>query len=481
MLNSPGQGSPPEPFSRDVLSRLPLAEAVLSLWLYVLQPRFLDGVFQRHRGRSVEDQLTFPVLVELIADALIRYQGSGRKSFLHARDQGTLPTQTRAVSSKLGRVPLSLSAGFLEDVTAQLRALRPPAMPATRLPASRDGLTTVILDGKKIKRVAKRLKPTRRAPGKLFGGKLLVAYLPAEGLAGALAADPDGEANDIRLVPALMPRARAAIVGPRLWVADRQFCDLIQPERWTQDGDHFLIRQTAELLFHPDSERAPLTSRDARGRTVVQHWGWIGGAKDNRRRYVRRIWLQRPGEDDVRLLTDLLEETTYPAEDLLEVYLTRWTIEEVFQQITEVFELRHLIGSTPQATIFQAAFCLVLYNMIQVVRAYVAAARPEPTAVASLSAEQIFSDLRDELIALNKVLSPREVATCFPAVIGFDAVVERLKDLLSGVWSPLWIKAVNAKPRPPVKKAKGNGAHTSVQKLLVASRQQHAVRTGPSP
>jgi hypothetical protein len=105
MLSSPGQDPSPEPFSCDALSRLPLAETVLSLWLHVLQPRFLDGVFQRHRGRSFEDQLTFPVLVELIADALIRYRGSGRKSFLHARDCGTLPRQTRAAYGKLGRVP----------------------------------------------------------------------------------------------------------------------------------------------------------------------------------------------------------------------------------------------------------------------------------------------------------------------------------------------------------------------------------------
>ena len=42
--------------------------------------------------------------------------------------------------------------------------------------------------------------------------------------------------------------------------------------------------------------------------------------------------------------------------------MQRWQIETVFQQITEVFELRHLIGSTPQATVFQASLCLVMYN-----------------------------------------------------------------------------------------------------------------------
>src|SRR5205807_1781428 len=83
----------------------------------------------------------------------------------------------------------------------------------------------------------------------------------------------------------------------------------------------------------------------------------------------------------------------YPAADLLAVYLARWQIENVFQAITEVFELRHLIGCAPQATVFQASLCLVMYNVLQVLRGYAAAVAPEPVAVEALSAEQIFTDL----------------------------------------------------------------------------------------
>ena len=117
----------------------------------------------------------------------------------------------------------------------------PAGLCRTELPASLAGLAVVVLDGKKIKKAAKRLLATRGRPGTLFGGKILVAYLPAEGLVVALAADPDGEANDIRLVPRVLPLARAAIAGPRLWVADRQFCDLEQPRRFSEGDDHYLI------------------------------------------------------------------------------------------------------------------------------------------------------------------------------------------------------------------------------------------------
>ena len=276
----------------------------------------------------------------------------------------------------------------------------PPETPAEALPASLDGIEVVILDGKQIKDVAKRLLPVRGRPGKVIGGKILVAYLPRKGLAVAMAAERDGEANDIRLMPEAVPRARARVAGVRLWVADRQFCDLDQPEQLTEQGDHFLLRRSLKLGFHADPDRPARQHVDAQGRTVIDQWGWIGSPKEKRRRYVRQIHLVRPGAEDVYLVTDLLDEQAYPAEDLLAVYLKRWEIERVFQKITEVFELRQLIGSTPEATIFQAAFCLVLYNLLQVMRAFVAAGQ-EGLVAESVSMEKLFDDVQTELTAVG--------------------------------------------------------------------------------
>src|SRR5207302_7364614 len=128
-------------------------------------------------------------------------------------------------------------------------------------------------------------------------------------------------------------------------------------------------------------------SKDAAGRTVVTEWGWLGGTTSKRRLFVRRIRLQRPGEEEIILVTDLIDEEVYPTVDLLAVYLERWGIERVFQQITEVFNLKRLIGSTPQATILQASFCLMLYNVLQVIRQHVASAQPEPLRPETLSIE----------------------------------------------------------------------------------------------
>jgi hypothetical protein len=116
---------PPEILAAMVLPRVPLANAALTAWSYLLRPEFLDDLFARDRGRSYEDILDFPTFVALIRDALVLHRGSGLASFERAEEQGELPTCQEAVYAKLRRVPPGLSMAFLEEITERLRALLP--------------------------------------------------------------------------------------------------------------------------------------------------------------------------------------------------------------------------------------------------------------------------------------------------------------------------------------------------------------------
>src|SRR5205807_263994 len=160
--------------------------------------------------------------------------------------------------------------------------------------------------------------------------------------------------------------------------------------------------------------------------------------------------------------------------DLLAVYLTRWQIETVFQKITQVFELRHLIGGAPEATVFQASLCLVIYNVLEMFRSYIAASRPEPLALERLSLAKIFDDVHEELVALHRVLTAEELVAGFQTVLTVEELRERLCGLLKSAWSADWLKAIPVKPRvyKPRAKAKQSGAHTSVHKILQEAKQQ---------
>jgi hypothetical protein len=294
----------------------------------------------------------------------------------------------------------------------------------------------------------------------------------------ALAADADGEANDVRLLPRVMPLARAAVAGARLWVADAQFCDLDQPALFCQEGDHFLLRFTLRNSFTADPSRPEQAGQTAAGQAYTQQWGWMGSGKDRRRRYVRRVVLQRPGQEAVIVVTDLLDEEAYPAEDLLLAYLARWQIENVFQQITEVFELRHLIGCTPEATVFQAALCLVIYNVLQVIRAYAAVAAPEAVKPGQVSVEKLFTDLHEELVSLHRTVKEGELLEVLHDRPAAPQLQARLAALLAVAWQPSWLKAAPRKRPARAPKAKQSGAHTSVHKLLQQAKRQ---KESPSP
>jgi IS4 transposase len=180
--------------------------------------------------------------------------------------------------------------------------------------------------------------------------------------------------------------------------------------------------------------------------------------------------LQRANDEDLILVTDLLSATRYPAVDVLAVYHGRWGIETVFQTVTEVFPLKRLIGSTPQAGIFQMAFCLLLYNMIQVLRAYVAAA--EQWEAADVSLEKLFEDVERELIAWTVMVDPLATVREFGMVPSVTEVRQQLTRLLGNAWQDRWLKSVNEKSRSYRRKPQTSRGHTSVHRILEDHRRR---------
>lgn len=441
--------------SAELLERMPLAEAALLLWRWVADEEHLGSLFDRYRGRCYEKVISFATMVQLIADALLKYKGSGHQSFGRARESAELEASLTAAYGKLGRLPVALSMGFLRESADRLRTVFPEGVRRT-LPPSVRGMTPVILDGKAIKRVAKRLKKLRGAQGGMLGGRALVALEFTTGLAMAMHAHPDGDANDVRFMPELLPEVRQRISGARLWIADRQFCDLVQMEHFTGHGDHFVVRYNAKVGFHADASRPAREGRDRQGRRYLEEWGWLGRESHKQRRYVRRITLFRQGEEEIGVVTDLLDAGAYPADDLLELYSQRWGIERVFQKVTEVFGLEGLIGGTPEATIFQFAFCLLLYDQIEVVRAYIA--QRQARDAEAISMEQLFVDVQQELIAWNVVVPRQATLDHFQETTAAE-LCRHLRRLLGSRWSDRWIKSVNKQRRahPPNARHKAHG------------------------
>jgi hypothetical protein len=475
--------SAPE-FFAETLRRLPLADSVLHVLKFALDEEFLQGCYNDHRGKGYEDVLSFPSVVSILSDALLVHHGSARQSLLAAESHGALPTCREAFYGKLRRLPLALSVAFMTKASQRLNDLLP--ITDNHLPVSLQGYEVRIIDGKKTKHIAKKLLPTRGQPGQLFGAKLLVAFDPATQLIQAVSAHADGEKNDAPLVPDLLDELRRhATTKPKINVADAQFCDLVQMTHYRNEGDSFVLRYHPKVYFHAVADIPRREFVDGKGRTLVEEYGWVGSLRDPRRCFVRRITWKRTDHKDLSIVTNLTNRADgapdkktepIPASDLIDLYLTRWKIETVFQDVTETFGLRKFIGSTPEATAFQSAFCMVVYNAIMTVKSYVAASQPEPMPVDNVSNKMLFTSIHKQMTTITELVPPESLTNLIEPLGTPDSVRVFLKKRLEGLWTHAWKTARNKRPRRYGEKKKGSGAHTSVYRLLKKHREKQPAK-----
>jgi hypothetical protein len=450
-----------------VAQRLPLAEAALRLLNHVSDDAFLDDVFARYRGSCFERAITFPVFVRLMAEALLGPHGSAHQAFQQAREQGTLQSTVSAAYARLATLPCPLSVGFFTEAAARLHSIGVPATDS--LPASLADYQPTAIDGKKLKYVLKRLKPFRGLKGMVLGGKLLVAQDMASGLALAVEAAEDGEAADTPLVSGLLAKLRAQThLYDYLFVADRGFCDFNTLRLLSEGRDEFLVRLHAKCKFHGDPAVPTRTGTDDQGRPFREEWGWLGGPDNPKRVRVRMITVERASGGPLVLLTSLLDADRFPAFDLLVLYRRRWGIETMFQRTVQTFDLRHLIGGTPQATVFQAIFCLLLHNVTLIVRGYVAEGAERKAE--SVSLHLLYGDMVRELTAWMKVIGPDATVAALATTRSITQVSEfrdYLRVLLGKIWTPRLSKAKTTK-RPPKKPPRAylKGGHSSADRIL---------------
>src|SRR3954453_21074528 len=440
-------------FSAAVLEKLPLADSVWRLLQFTMDDPWLEDLWARRRGRCYERGLKFGTLARLIADALLEHSGSGNQAFERAQEKEALPVSITSAYEKLGNLPVAVSEALLEEATRRMNAVLPEIPAVDPLPDCWADFEVFGADGKAIKHVQRLLKPLRGLRAGLLGARPPVGLNLRTGLAVALVGHLDGEAGEGGLTAALLPKLAAAAAG-KPWVAvlDRLYCNLSAPQDVLKAGGHFLIRYGSNTTFVPDPGRPAQELRDARGQRIVQEWGWLGKVAKADRVYVRRITVDLPGGKSLSVLTDLLDEVKYPAEAILTTYHQRWGLETVFHQITDVFSLKHLIGTAPQAVLFQLSYCLLLYNALQVVRAHLAA--HQGCVAKRISNEKLFYDVKRQLVTVSELVDVETLLSLLGAVPTACALRANLREGLRGVWSDRWWKAPSS----------GRGGHQAVKR-----------------
>jgi hypothetical protein len=460
-------------FSAAVLEKLPLGDSVWRLLHFTMDHSWLQDLWTRHRGRCYERNLQFSTLAHLIADALLEHGGSGHQAFERALDAAILPVSITSAYGKLANLPVLVSETLLAEGTRRMNAVLPDLPAVDPLPKCWADSEVFGADGKAIKHVKRLLKPLRGLQAGILGARASVGLNLRTGLAVAMVGHLDGEAGEGALTEALLPKLAVAAGPARPWVAvlDRLYCNLNFPQQVLKAGGHFLIRYCTNTTFVPDAARPAQESRDAQGHRIVQEWGWLGKVERADRLYVRRITKSLPDGKALGVVTDLLDEAKYPAEAMLSTYQSRWGIETVFHQITDVFSLRHLIGTMPKAVLFQLSFCLLLYNALQVVRGHLASS--QECEAKTISNEKLFYDVKRQLVAVSELVEVDSLLWLLGEVPTAAELRESLRERLRGAWSDRWWKAPSSGRGGHQKvKMRVLGNHTSTYRVLQQTRKQ---------
>ena len=178
--------------------------------------------------------------------------------------------------------------------------------------------------------------------------------------------------------------------------------------------------------------------------------------------------MERPGTKPLVILTSLLDAVEYPADDVLELYRQRWSIEQKFQTVSEQFAMGPYCSSTPDGILFHAALCLLLANNLTVMRTLLAFEQKRE--VESVSTHRLCEALRDELVVCKTLLTTEELIESLRVRLSLPAAVDWLayvKSLLRSAWRPKFVKSpAKSRHLPKVTHRRGTAGHFSIQKVL---------------
>jgi hypothetical protein len=324
----------------------------------------LDALFARTAQKQYTRELWFSTLVRLMSEVVLGVSPSVHAAYQDAAEP--LGVSVTAVYDKLAGVELRVSAEMVRDSAWQLSPVI--AELGGRAPSLLDGYRVLILDGNHLSGTEHRIEELRRLGAAALPGQALVVLDPTLGLIVDVLAWEDAHDQERTLLEQMVPK-----VQPRdLWIDDRNFCTTKFLFGIQRREGFFLVRQHAATLHWQLQGQRQSRGRVPTGRVYEQSVS-LKDPATGESFLARRITVEldkptRKGERQVHLLTNLPPEDA-DARQVAKLYLKRWTIERVFQDLAVALTCEiHTLGY-PKAALFGFCLALVAYNAVSLIQA----------------------------------------------------------------------------------------------------------------
>lgn len=424
----------------------------------LLNPVRIDALFERTAEVQYTRDLLFSSVVDLMGQVVLGVQPSVHAAYQAQAEM--IGVSDQAVYDKLNHIELGVSAELVRDSARQaapvIRALR------ASLPPFLKGYRTKVLDGNHLSASEHRIEELRGTWAAPLPGKILVVLDPALMLAVDVFLCEDGHAQERSLLPEVL----TSVQGGDLWIADRNFCTIGFMAGITARGGRFIIRQHGQL------KGDLIGTRQSKGKANTGH------GYEQRLRIanpagetltLRRITIllnepTRDGDREIHLLTNVPAREA-DARKVAELYAKRWTIETMFQELTETLTCEVNALGYPKAALFGFCLALMAYHAVSVIRAALRAVHGRATVDQDVSSyylalelAQTYQGMMIAIPASNwqtfRTLTPTEMARL-------------LKELAANANLRRYQKHPRGPKKPPPKKSRyKNGRHVSTAKLI---------------
>jgi len=329
---------------------------------HALSAEALDAMFASNADSQYERDLLFSSVVDLMGVVVAKIQPSVHAAFQAVAD--TLPVSVAAVYDKLNGTEPGVAAALVTHTAARLT----PVIAATggQLPALLPGYRVRIIDGNHFAATERRLEVLRGSIAGPLPGHCLVVLDPSLMLATHMIPCEDAHAQERSLSADILDLVEANDV----WTADRNFCTTRLLFGIDERRGFFAIRHHANVTLTPVTELR-LCGRTDTGQVSEQ----LVTIKNERGEIlmIRRVVLRldkptRDGDSEMSVLTNL-PEAVAGAIVIAELYAKRWTLETVFQSLTQMLEAELNTLGYPRAALLGFATALATYNILSTIQA----------------------------------------------------------------------------------------------------------------
>jgi len=420
----------------------------------------IDELFERTAQVQYTRELAFSSVVDLMGQVVLGVQPSVHAAYQAQAEK--LGVSDQAIYDKLNRVELGISAELVRDSARQaapvIEALRAKASPLLK------GYRTKIIDGNHLSATQHRIEELRTTWAAPLPGKILVVLDQELMVASDVFLCEDGHAQERSLLGEVL----SSVAANELWIADRNFCTMDFLLGIASRQSRFVIRQ------HGTLKGELIGMRQAKGKTSsgnvyeqkLRITDRSGKTLTLRRITVKLKEATRDGDTEIHLLTNLPVQTASGAK-VAGLYARRWTIETMFQELTETLTCEVNTLGYPKAALFGFCLAVMAYHAVSIIKAALRSVHGRETVQRKISSYYLSLEISQTYDGMMVAIPPRHWKKFRPLKPAELARV--LKELATNISLRRYQKHPRGPKKPPPRKSRyKNGGHVSTAKLIAA-------------